>query len=376
MANRSVQALVDDIYAASLDPDRWSAVAARLASFLNAPSSVIQLRGADGVLFLGATANMHAEAMQAYAKSFSNIDPWAEGWRRRGSEMGRVFFGSELSNPEALEDSEFYQDYAVSLEQFHFIGSALQAGPRAAVLIAAHRPMTSTEFTIVDKDKINQILPHIRRAIQIQLSIARAELQEGSMSQALDRLVLGVMLVDGDGRVSFANKIAERLLREGDGLAIRHGKVYARDSRASALMMAAIGKAASIAQGKLADAPGVMFFPRLNRRALSAMTVPLSMKRQPMLLAAAVAMIFVADPDAAGPPNLEALIALHQITPAEARLLRALIAGERISDYAARAEISVNTALTQLKQLFAKTGTNRQSDLVRFVLSDVIATLR
>ncbi len=49
--------------------------------------------------------------------------------------------------------------------------------------------------------------------------------------------------------------------------------------------------------------------------------------------------------------------------------------GERIADYAERAGISVNTANTQLKQLLAKTVTNRQADLMRQVLSDPVASL-
>lgn len=40
-----------------------------------------------------------------------------------------------------------------------------------------------------------------------------------------------------------------------------------------------------------------------------------------------------------------------------------------------RAGISANTANTQLKQIFAKTETNRQAELMRQVLSDSIASL-
>ena len=40
-----------------------------------------------------------------------------------------------------------------------------------------------------------------------------------------------------------------------------------------------------------------------------------------------------------------------------------------------RAGISANTANTQLQQIFAKTETNRQGELMRQVLSDSIASL-
>jgi DNA-binding CsgD family transcriptional regulator len=44
-----------------------------------------------------------------------------------------------------------------------------------------------------------------------------------------------------------------------------------------------------------------------------------------------------------------------------------LLHGERLEDYAARAGISMNTARTHLKSIFAKTETTRQAELVRLL---------
>ncbi|HVZ08845.1 helix-turn-helix transcriptional regulator [Rhodopila sp.] len=52
-----------------------------------------------------------------------------------------------------------------------------------------------------------------------------------------------------------------------------------------------------------------------------------------------------------------------------------MLAGERVREYAGRVGISVNTANTQLKQVFLKTDTNRQAELVRLLLSNPIALL-
>ncbi len=60
------------------------------------------------------------------------------------------------------------------------------------------------------------------------------------------------------------------------------------------------------------------------------------------------------------------------LTPAEARLLGALIAGERLPDYARRHGVSPTTARTHLRSLFDKTGERRQSDLIRRALSDPV----
>lgn len=58
------------------------------------------------------------------------------------------------------------------------------------------------------------------------------------------------------------------------------------------------------------------------------------------------------------------------LTPAEARLLSALVEGERLTDYAGRIGIKTTTAKTHLRGLFAKTGETRQADLIRRAISD------
>jgi DNA-binding CsgD family transcriptional regulator len=67
------------------------------------------------------------------------------------------------------------------------------------------------------------------------------------------------------------------------------------------------------------------------------------------------------------------LARLFRLTGAEAQLAAALAAGDTLSDYAARRGITTGTARIQLKQLFGKTGTGRQADLVRLVLHSLSA---
>jgi len=58
------------------------------------------------------------------------------------------------------------------------------------------------------------------------------------------------------------------------------------------------------------------------------------------------------------------------LTPAETRLLRAIVKGERLTDFARRSGVKTTTVKTHLQNLFDKTGERRQADLVRRALSD------
>lgn len=59
------------------------------------------------------------------------------------------------------------------------------------------------------------------------------------------------------------------------------------------------------------------------------------------------------------------IAARYGLTPAESRVLQGIVSGSRTADIAARGGVALETVRTQLKAIFAKTGTNRQSALVR-----------
>jgi DNA-binding CsgD family transcriptional regulator len=85
---------------------------------------------------------------------------------------------------------------------------------------------------------------------------------------------------------------------------------------------------------------------------------------------AAVA-IFIADPESGRIHDPEVLGAMYSLTHSEAELVRLLATGMSLEEAAEGRGVSVNTARSHLKHVFAKTGTSRQGELVRLVLSGV-----
>ena len=81
----------------------------------------------------------------------------------------------------------------------------------------------------------------------------------------------------------------------------------------------------------------------------------------------AVAIVFIGDPDRKSALPAEVLALLYGLTPAEARLAVALLDGSSLAEIAEMHGIRELTARTQLKQVFQKTGTSRQGELVRLL---------
>ena len=85
----------------------------------------------------------------------------------------------------------------------------------------------------------------------------------------------------------------------------------------------------------------------------------------------AVVVLYVADLDQGVLRRREALRDLYRLTEAETHLVELLCQGSTLDEAAGTRGVTMNTARSQLKQVFAKTHTSRQSELVRLVISGV-----
>ncbi|MEQ1593406.1 MAG: helix-turn-helix transcriptional regulator [Thiobacillus sp.] len=70
------------------------------------------------------------------------------------------------------------------------------------------------------------------------------------------------------------------------------------------------------------------------------------------------------------PPDLEPnLRRFYALTPMEAKLAAALVAGDSLKEFAERAQIGEATVRTHMKHVLAKTGVRRQAELVRIIIT-------
>jgi DNA-binding CsgD family transcriptional regulator len=73
---------------------------------------------------------------------------------------------------------------------------------------------------------------------------------------------------------------------------------------------------------------------------------------------------------------IELLRSQFGLTPAEARLALHLVAGETLRSAEAKLSISYETARTHLKNIFNKTGTCRQAELVVAIVTALPGCMR
>ncbi|MBL8527929.1 MAG: helix-turn-helix transcriptional regulator [Burkholderiales bacterium] len=206
------------------------------------------------------------------------------------------------------------------------------------------------------------------------MEVWQLRLQASLAEHALDALQYPVMVMDEQAHVLLANTAANRWLSE-------NGEVYLRSSRLRAshleLEQRLWRMINSATRGEGAVRTGGFVAVRRKLSAQNGASKPFSVRVIPLRPDARLAvnwqrplaLLLVADPEASAPLEPLALQTLFGLTPAEARLAVSLAEGKNLEEIAERAHVSLNTAKTQLRLAFEKTGTHRQAELVKLVLS-------
>ena len=211
-----------------------------------------------------------------------------------------------------------------------------------------------------------RLQPHLRRAVLVRRQLDGADLLGRGGLAALDMLPQGFMLLRHDGKVLHANAAAERLLSVAEGLCVRGGILSAiqpsADTGLREAVAAASGADALPPRGRALQVPRGEDAP-----ALSVLLLPFRHDTCWGLPLAPAVLAIVADPAAAHRIDLGHLTAWFGLTPSEAELANTLLAGHDLRAIATTRHREMATVRTQLARLMTKTGTHRQSDLIRLL---------
>lgn len=232
----------------------------------------------------------------------------------------------------------------------------------AHVLFAAFPMPTSKRMRMAQLQCVSELLAHVLTGHQAR--VARSAIEDG-LKDAFDHCDSGMILVGPEGTIVFANAEAQRLIAEGDGLRAVNGMIQAATFEDSMKVRLAIERTF-----RSSDARHDFMLPirrSAGRRPLIATVQPLH--RSPTTSERQRSLLNVLDPDRTIDGALALQCGLLGLTPVETRLALQLSLGVGLGEAAAAIGVKEQTARSYLKNIFGKTGTNRQADLVRFLLT-------
>lgn len=212
------------------------------------------------------------------------------------------------------------------------------------------------------------LLPHVQRAMALRLRLTATHLPGVAARASLDVLPTAVWLLGAKAVLLHANPVAKHLTQRGEVIALDvngalHACVAMEDRRLQQLIGVALHAGSQLA------AKANMTFMTLGNNGngmLHVMAAPLACGQTGV---GEMAAVFATCLNSL-PPDLEPnLRRFYALTPMEARLAAALVAGDSVKEFAERAQIGEATARTHMKHVLAKTGARRQANLVRIIVT-------
>lgn len=193
-----------------------------------------------------------------------------------------------------------------------------------------------------------------------------------ALEAAINCTQIGVVLIDRSARIIFASEAAENILAAGNGLGSANGRLRACHMGDAVNLQAALmhvaGRDAEM-HDERNHAP-LLAFRRRDAPSLIATVIP--MRSSALEPGDVAATIYLVDPQLDTEATLGPLCRLFGLSPVETRLVCYLAAGDIIATAAEKMHIREQTARGYLKQIFVKTGTNRQTELMILMLSSLL----
>lgn len=358
-------ATVGAIYDAGLDPALWSAALERMAEMLGTTSATVAFLDAPSRIAFRSQVLVDDRAIADYADYYQFIDPVAAASRTRPA--GQAFSDEMIRPKSEFWRSRLYDEWCRPHDMEHAIQAiAFRNGERSGFLSFA-RARRLEAFDHQEVELVTALLPHITRALHVQMRLQAAEVAQESTAAALDRVPQAVMLVDAQSRILHANQAAVGLLLGAGGLDGGPLGLSASRPDQTRALHGLVTRASTPGPDRTG---GTMLLDMLSLRSKLVVHVVPHGKAEVAWTGAVrpTAIVVVAAPGNRNIGNAEhALKMLFGLTTAEAKAACMIAKGTGVQTAAADLGVEPSTVRTHLVRTYAKTGTRRQAELAELI---------
>lgn len=237
-----------------------------------------------------------------------------------------------------------------------------KSGTNVVFMVNRHK-----EFGPYSADELlqmNLLAPHIENAVALHMKLYETRSDNQSLAMALNHVKKPIIVFNALGNIAQVNDAALTLLDKSKGLSISgnpisgNQQLQSADSRITRKLQDAITTCIVHSHKGLLSPQTVFAISRGERIAVCLTPLIAESAENNGVLAELFGF------DASLDPDLPRLQRLFQCTPAEAAVAADLTEGLSATEIADRKQISIHTARQHIKNLLAKNGYRKQTELV------------
>ncbi len=357
------------IYESALRPDNWAVALAAICKAFGANFASLIVRRASGDALSGLIVSVSADREPLdVAEPPLHLSPFS------GLAPDRVVTVDDILSEADWRRSDYYRDWCVAHDVFHVMAVDIQTREGSVHGFRLTRSERSPRFTAADRARCKMLVPHLRRLLDLHLLIYQDREVNRIYSEAMAHLMVGTIILDGQGRVLECNTMARAIVDMNDGLSIQGERleaVYpAENRRLQRLVREALDGAAK--GTVLRPAEAISISRPSGKLSWGVVVQPTSPDRWTEGRHRPCVALFVRNTDANRAPPVRLAQELFRLTGAETMLAIQLSNGLSLEEAAVVLNIKRNTARAHLRSIFAKVGVRRQTALVRIFLNSVV----
>ncbi len=263
-----------------------------------------------------------------------------------------------IHNQSFIDKSEFYQDFLLPLGARYAIAGRIDENETTCSILGVIGAVNQRPFDEVAQLAAKRLTPHLQRAIRLHKHTQALQIKAELGAMAIDAFDLSMIIVDSKATILHLNVKAEQFLNiKSSGLNSSSGQLtsqYSENRQQLARMVDLATRHPAMG--------GAMVLQ--NNKSLQVFVTPLPAASKfardwqiPLALVLIVEMGKTVS-------NLHLLAEIYDFSPAELRVVKALLSGKTPEIHAHEMGVSINTVRTQLRALFCKTQTRGQTELI------------
>ncbi|WP_434034243.1 helix-turn-helix transcriptional regulator [Cupriavidus sp. a3] len=366
-----LSALLAQLYQGPTEAVPWAGFLETVRQRLEAVFVTLVLRhpatDRPGLIVNASAYGPHLPGEPSYSEQYYALCPFLD------LHPDRLFSADELFGEAGWLAHPFYTQYLAPLDLRYILAANLVTADGVECALFISRGEAGQDFGTTERALLQGLLPHLKRAVDLHAALDLLQSERALYAEAVDRLLVGTIILDEHGKAIRSNDVARRLLQERDGLHLSGGTLHAHcpvENRRFRKILEDAAQAHALATSRsevtLLSRPAAA-----TPLSVLVRPIPLSYRTEDKARRPAVA-VFIRDP-AGSPRNTHAsLRKLFHLTPTEIELALLMVDGLTLDEAAVRLGVKKNTVRAHLRGIFAKTGATRQAVLVKMLLSSVV----
>jgi DNA-binding CsgD family transcriptional regulator len=359
--------LIADIYDAALDASLWRDVVGKAGRFVGGPAAAIYSKSPTAlnghVYYEFGTDPYYREL---YFSKYIKFDPSTTS--HYFADVEQPIAVADIMPYQEFLETRFYKEWAHPQAMVDNVSAVLDKSATSAALFGVFRYERDGVVDDETRRRMRLIVPHIRRAVLVSRLVDLKAAEAASLAGALDGLSAAMCIVDPAGRIVHANTACHVILDAGDVVSAFAGRIVANDPKIDQAFRDLFAAAGS-GDAALGTRGIALPLKAQDGSHYVAHVLPLTSgaRRLAGIAYNATVALFICKvtTETRSPPEI--IARAYRLTPTELRVLLAIVEVGGVPETAMSLGVAESTVKTHLGNLFAKTGTGRQADLVKVV---------